>query len=296
MNAFGTHPGSLIKERRKALKMTQSQLAERTGIHRSSIIRIEKGDPINQEDWFDKIGEALKFSSEKLKNNYESYFQKSSLEFNPLSYSLDDLFNFMREESKNNWISEFINRNDGDYEIFSVNQPMLSKYRNGRVLIERFQVAIHLLTSALIHPEVSHDIKEIRHSSFNISSSIDSWKKLKNDSNLTFKDMKENYSQILEDTRKNYSFFLKELLNKASNHYWLASNLSHPYEIGKQPAKLIEEYAVERLYDFTEDVYRMYIATDFIMNVLNKVSIYELTDERKISEYLKTMHPEQLFD
>ncbi|WP_215192869.1 helix-turn-helix domain-containing protein [Exiguobacterium sp. s7] len=296
MSAFGTHPGSLIKERRKALGMTQSQLSEKTGIHRSSIIRIEKGDPIKQEEWFNKIGQALKYSSEKLKNNYESYFQKSSLEFSPLSYSLDDLFNFMKEESKNNWISEFINRNDGDYEIFSENQSMLSKYRNGRVLIERFQVAIHLLTSALIHPEVSHDIKQIRYSSFNISSSIDSWKKLKNDSNLTFKDMMKTYSQILDETGKNYTSFLNELLNKTSNHYWLASNLSHPYEIGKHPAKLIEEYAVERLYDFTEDVYRMYIATDFIMNVLNKVSIYELTDERKISKYLKTMHPEQLFD
>lgn len=296
MNTFGTHPGSLIKERRKALNMTQSQLAEETGIHRSSIIRIEKGDPINQEEWFDKIGRTLKYSPEKLKNNYESYFQKSSLEFTPLSYSFDDSLNFMNEESKNNWISEFINRNDGDYEIFSERQSMLSKYRNGRVLIERFQVAIHLLTSALVHPDVQYKIKKIRCSSFDVSSSINSWKKQKNDSNITFKHMTENYNLILEDTEKNYSFFLKELLKKASNHYWLASNLSHPYEIGKQPAKLIEEYAVERLHSFTEDVYRMYVATDFIMNVLNKVSIYELIEEKKISDYLKTMHPEQLFE
>ncbi|MCA0981189.1 MULTISPECIES: helix-turn-helix domain-containing protein [Exiguobacterium] len=296
MNTFGTHPGSLIRERRKALNMTQSVLAEKTGIHRSSIIRVEKGDPINQEDWFEKIGRTLKYSPEKLKNNYESYFQKSSLEFTPLSYSFDDSLNFMNEESKNNWISEFINRNDGDYEIFSERQSMLSKYRNGRVLIERFQVAIHLLTSALVHSDVQYKIKKIRYSSFDVSSSINSWKKQKNDPNITFKSMIENYNLILEDTEKNYSLFLKELLKKASNHYWLASNLSHPYEIGKQPAKLIEEYAVERLYNFTEDVYRMYVATDFIMNVLNKVSIYELIEEKKISDYLKTMHPEQLFE
>lgn len=296
MNTFGTHPGSLIRERRKALNMTQSELAEKTGIHRSSIIRVEKGDPINQEDWFEKIGRTLKYSPEKLKNNYESYFQKSSLEFTPLSYSFDDSLNFMNEESKNNWISEFINRNDGDYEIFSERQSMLSKYRNGRVLIERFQVAIHLLTSALVHSDVQYKIKKIRYSSFDVSSSINSWKKQKNDPNITFKSMIENYNLILEDTEKNYSLFLKELLKKASNHYWLASNLSHPYEIGKQPAKLIEEYAVERLYNFTEDVYRMYVATDFIMNVLNKVSIYELIEETKISDYLKIRHPEQLFE
>ncbi len=52
--------GVILRDRRKELKMTQSELAEKTGTARSYIARVEKGDTDMQLSSFLKIARALK--------------------------------------------------------------------------------------------------------------------------------------------------------------------------------------------------------------------------------------------
>ena len=52
--------GVILRDRRKELKMTQSELAEKTGTARSYISRIERGDTDMQLSSFLRIVHALK--------------------------------------------------------------------------------------------------------------------------------------------------------------------------------------------------------------------------------------------
>ena len=52
--------GVILRDRRKELKMTQSELAEKTGTARSYISRIERGDTDMQLSSFFRIVHALK--------------------------------------------------------------------------------------------------------------------------------------------------------------------------------------------------------------------------------------------
>ena len=52
--------GVILRDRRKELKMTQSELAEKTGTARSYIARIERGETDMQLSSFLKIAHALK--------------------------------------------------------------------------------------------------------------------------------------------------------------------------------------------------------------------------------------------
>ena len=52
--------GVILRDRRKELKMTQSELAERTGTARSYIARIERGETDMQLSSFLRIASALK--------------------------------------------------------------------------------------------------------------------------------------------------------------------------------------------------------------------------------------------
>lgn len=52
--------GVILRDRRKELKMTQSELAEKTGIVRSYIARIERGETDMQLSSFLRIAHALK--------------------------------------------------------------------------------------------------------------------------------------------------------------------------------------------------------------------------------------------
>nr|WP_318540250.1 helix-turn-helix transcriptional regulator [Terribacillus saccharophilus] len=294
----GTHPGTLIREKRKALGITQSELADICGIHRSSIVKIEKGEPIIQDDWFERIGSALKYPPEKLKNSYKSYFRQSDHPFIPFSFSLsfDEAFSYLIEDAKHDWISDFINRTDGDYDIFKSIQPMLSTYRNGRIIIERFQIAIHLLCEALENNDVIYSIKHIRLSSFKLDQMLNNWKRYKNSSEITFKKMYDYYTEVLSEVDKNYAEYLKELLKKSTVYYRLSSTASHAYEIGESSTRKIEEYMNSELENFIYYIERLYVATDFIMNILNRVSLYDIIEDYKISEYLKLQSPENLFD
>ncbi len=51
--------GDILKEKRKALKLTQMQLAERTGLKRTYISRIEQGNTDIQLSSLIRISEAL---------------------------------------------------------------------------------------------------------------------------------------------------------------------------------------------------------------------------------------------
>ena len=52
--------GVILRDRRKELKMTQSELAQKTGTARSYIARVEKGETDMQLSSFLKIARALK--------------------------------------------------------------------------------------------------------------------------------------------------------------------------------------------------------------------------------------------
>lgn len=52
--------GVILRDRRKELKMTQSELAEKTGTARSYIARIERGETDMQLSSFLRIANALK--------------------------------------------------------------------------------------------------------------------------------------------------------------------------------------------------------------------------------------------
>ncbi|MBO5185865.1 MAG: helix-turn-helix domain-containing protein [Prevotella sp.] len=54
--------GVILRDRRKELKMTQKELADKTGTARSYIARIERGDTDMQLSSFLRIAEALKIS------------------------------------------------------------------------------------------------------------------------------------------------------------------------------------------------------------------------------------------
>lgn len=52
--------GVILRDRRKELKMTQSELAEKTGTARSYIARVERGETDMQLSSFLRIANALK--------------------------------------------------------------------------------------------------------------------------------------------------------------------------------------------------------------------------------------------
>lgn len=52
--------GTILRDRRKELKMTQNELAEKTGTVRSYIARVEKGETDMQLSSFLRIAKALK--------------------------------------------------------------------------------------------------------------------------------------------------------------------------------------------------------------------------------------------
>lgn len=56
--------GVILKDRRKELKLTQQQLADRTGTQRSYIARVEKGETDIQLSSFFRILHALNMSIE----------------------------------------------------------------------------------------------------------------------------------------------------------------------------------------------------------------------------------------
>src|SRR3712207_4580114 len=51
--------GTILRDRRKELKMTQSELAEKTGTQRSYIARVERGETDMQLSSFLRIAKAL---------------------------------------------------------------------------------------------------------------------------------------------------------------------------------------------------------------------------------------------
>jgi len=339
------HPGHLIRLRRKKLGLTQSELAQRCNINRSSIIKIEQGEPILQRDWFEKIGREIKYSPEKLKNSYEVYFDKNKEAKTPqvrlLSESLkkwsfeedlqeieqleseektdrwsfskessleeekpqgiqvkflSDYFKessfYMEEDARTDWISAFINRTDSDHEIFKGAYSLLSDYRNGRIIIERFQLAIHLLCLAL--EEHDYSIKKIKVSSYKLDSMLDDWKKKKKNDSISNDDLIRFYVGTLKAVKKNYSKYLIGLVLESPKMYWLSSNALHLYELGNIDTQKMDMTFEEELDNFNEQIERMYVATDFIMNVLNNVSVYEIIEDYKISEHLRERHPEDL--
>ena len=54
--------GNILRDRRKELKMTQKELAEKTGTARSYIARIEKGETDIQLSSFLRIARALRMN------------------------------------------------------------------------------------------------------------------------------------------------------------------------------------------------------------------------------------------
>ena len=58
--AMSWYYGEILRDRRKELKMTQNELAEKTGTNRSYIARLEKGETDMQLSSFLKIAHALK--------------------------------------------------------------------------------------------------------------------------------------------------------------------------------------------------------------------------------------------
>lgn len=54
--------GEILRDRRKQLKITQQELAERVGTARSYIARVEKGDTDIQVSSFFRIAQALNIS------------------------------------------------------------------------------------------------------------------------------------------------------------------------------------------------------------------------------------------
>lgn len=318
------HPGNLIRLKRKELGISQNDLAKKCGINRSSIIKIENGEPIRKKEWFEKIGREIKYSSEKLENIYQAYFKESKyINENFLSENsnksriinqentknitsdlegrfLSDYFNessfYMREDAKSDWVSAFINRTDNDYEIFKGYNSILSDYRNGRILIERFQLAIHLLCLTLEDPKHNYSIKKINLSSYKIDSMLDDWKRRKNDKYLSNSDLIKFHVDTLGKVNKNYSKYLIDLVLDSTKMYWLSSNALHLYEIGDIDAPQIDKMFEDEFEHFNSRIERMYVATDFIMNILNNVSIYEIIEDVKISEYLEGKQPQDLFD
>lgn len=326
MKSNDMHPGNLIRLKRKELGMTQNELAVECGINRSSIIKIENGEPILQKEWFDKIGNVIKYSPEKLRNIYQSYFKNIeyaegkllsdtskepeedeitflsdnlkpwSMEKKYISDFIEETSFYMKEDAKTDWVSAFINRTDNDYEIFKGYNSILSDYRNGRILIERFQLAIHLLCLALVDPKHNLSIKKIKLSSYKLDSMLDDWKSKKNDKSITNEQLIKFYKGTLKSVDKNYADYLVELVSESTKMYWLSSNALHLYEIGDIDAPQMDKMFSKELHDFNSRIRRMYVATDFIMNVLNNVSVYEIIEDAKISEYLKYQQPEDLFD
>ena len=61
-NAYSTYCSEILKERRKELRMTQQQLAERIGKKRSYIAHIERGQTDLQLSSFVRISNALGIS------------------------------------------------------------------------------------------------------------------------------------------------------------------------------------------------------------------------------------------
>jgi ribosome-binding protein aMBF1 (putative translation factor) len=57
--ALAHYYGEILKEKRKALKLTQKELAERTGKERSYIAHLEKGETDMQLSSFIRISNAL---------------------------------------------------------------------------------------------------------------------------------------------------------------------------------------------------------------------------------------------
>ena len=57
--AIAFYYGEMLRDRRKELRLTQEYLAEKAGIKRSYISRIEKGDTDMQMSSFIRIAEAL---------------------------------------------------------------------------------------------------------------------------------------------------------------------------------------------------------------------------------------------
>ena len=54
--------GVILRDRRKELKMTQSELADKVGTARSYIARVERGETDMQLSSFLRIAQALRFS------------------------------------------------------------------------------------------------------------------------------------------------------------------------------------------------------------------------------------------
>lgn len=57
--AIAYYYGEILKEKRKELKLTQEQLGEKTGLKRSYIAKIEKGETDMQISNFIRIAQAL---------------------------------------------------------------------------------------------------------------------------------------------------------------------------------------------------------------------------------------------
>ena len=57
--AYRAHVGRVIRDRRNALKMTQEQLAEKSGLHQSHVSRIEAGEHTPTHTTIEKLAAAL---------------------------------------------------------------------------------------------------------------------------------------------------------------------------------------------------------------------------------------------
>lgn len=321
---INSYPGEIIREERKKLKLTQQELAIKCNISRTSLVKIENGELTPKDDWIEKIASSLNLPFEKLINIYHSYYQgvstnksthnKSSVILSRIKDShtsisqiidkWDDEFEQMNQNGRNQniFINAMIIRNDMDFNEFNRNSSVIKKYRDGRPIIERFQFVVFLLT------QLFEENQHLNYKIGKITTEVDdritlahvsSWFKEKRSSVNT----KNNFNTIiqeivksLEQIDKKYSYLIIDYLEKSIPYYSLSSKLSHAYELIYPDIAQIESIARSDYKNFQHFIERMYVTSDFILNALNGVKIYEITDGEKIAYHLKYADSEDLYD
>lgn len=323
---INSYPGEIIREERKKLKLTQQELAIKCNISRSSLVKIENGELVPKDDWIIEIASYLNLPFEKLRNIFHSYYKGvstnkgkgvhsessvilSRIRDNDVSISQiidkwDNEFEKMNQDDRNQniFINAMIIRNDMDFNEFNRNYSVIKKYRDGRPIIERFQFVIYLLTQLF---------EKNQHLNYRIGkittevddritlSHVSTWFKEKRSSVTS----KNNFHAIiqemiysLEHIDKNYSDLIIEYLHESIPFYSLSSKLSHAYELIYPDIAKIENIASSDYDNFQYFIERMYVTSDFILNALNGVKIYEITDGEKIAHHLKYADSDDLYD
>lgn len=310
------YPGDFLKEQRKKNGQTQNELAEICNISRSTLIRIENGDTVPNHQLIEKLSSELKIPYGKLLNIYASYYRELPKSSNRiLEHIKDSEFNAFEviekweeeyEEKKESefdshklFINGMIIKNDIDYNEFTRNYSVIKKYRDGRPIIERFQFVVFLLTQIFDkNPELEYKIEKA-HSVVNDPYTINilkEWFNKKGDSKQNFSILKNQVIETLDQVDKKYADLIAYFFESSIKHYALASKLSHAYDLVYPDIAKIEKIAKANYELFEFLVERMYVSSDFILNALNGVRTYEITDGTKIAKHLKYAEADDLYD